>query len=277
MGPSLRRLQPARTALLVIDMQRDFLDPGGYAAQAGLDISRLRQAITPIRALLAAARHERVSIAHTREGHLPDLSDCPPIKLERSRAAGAPIGSEGPLGRLLLRGEYGRYRANNDLLHYALTVRVDPDRRFLSGRNSVRFRMLEDDTRIQLDLYDNLAVDRILHAGAPITYERVGNAVYVDFPRTLSKGETYEVEVHYSGTPLEKGRFGGIAFRKDPDGQHWINTACEGEGSSIWWPSKDQWRDEPEGMDLSVEIPSHLAIACHRSGAGRAASISHRR
>ena len=107
MGPSLRRLQPSRTALLVIDMQRDFLDPGGYAAQAGLDISRLRQAITPIRALLAAARHERVSVAHTREGHLPDLSDCPPAKLERSRAAGAPIGSQGPLGRLLLRGEHG--------------------------------------------------------------------------------------------------------------------------------------------------------------------------
>jgi len=107
MGPSQRRLEPARTALLVIDMQRDFLDPGGYAAQAGLDISRLREPITSIRALLVAARHERVNVVHTREGHLPDLSDCPPAKLERSRAAGAPIGSQGPLGRLLLRGEYG--------------------------------------------------------------------------------------------------------------------------------------------------------------------------
>jgi biuret amidohydrolase len=107
MGPRQRRLEPARTALLVIDMQRDFLDPGGYAAQAGLDISRLREPIASIRALLAAARHERVNVVHTREGHLPDLSDCPPAKLERSQAAGAPIGSQGPLGRLLLRGEYG--------------------------------------------------------------------------------------------------------------------------------------------------------------------------
>ena len=107
MGPSRRRLEPARTAPLVIDMQRDFLDPGGYAAKAGLDISRLREPITSIRALLAAARHERVNVVHTREGHLPDLSDCPPAKLERSSAAGAPIGSQGPLGRLLLRGEYG--------------------------------------------------------------------------------------------------------------------------------------------------------------------------
>ena len=107
MSPSRRRLEPARTALLVIDMQRDFLDSGGYAAKAGLDISRLREPITSIRALLAAARHERVNVVHTREGHLPDLSDCPPAKLERSSAAGAPIGSQGPLGRLLLRGEYG--------------------------------------------------------------------------------------------------------------------------------------------------------------------------
>ena len=62
----------------------------------------------------------------------------------------------------VLRGEYGRYRANNDLLHYDLDIRVDPDKKFLSGRNSVRFRMLKDDTRVQLDLYANLTVDRIL-------------------------------------------------------------------------------------------------------------------
>src|SRR5690606_27381656 len=131
-------------------------------------------------------------------------------------------------------------------------------RKYLSGHNTVRFRMLERDTRIQLDLYENLSIDRILHDGDPIAFEREGKAVYIDFPTALAAGRTYEVEVHYSGTPQEQGRFGGIAFRKDPDGGHWINTACEGEGSSIWWPSKDQWRDEPDGMDLSVEIPNHL-------------------
>jgi predicted dienelactone hydrolase len=191
---------------------------------------------------------------------------------ETTRAPQAPPPSTGrpPTRADLLRGEYGRYRANNDLLHYALNVRVDPDRKFLSGRNKVRFRMLKDDTRIQLDLYENLAVDRIVHGGAAIKYERQGNAVYVDFPRTLAKGGTYDVEVHYSGTPLEKGRFGGIAFRKDSDGNHWINTACEGEGSSIWWPSKDQWRDEPEGMDLSVEIPSPLVDVSNGRFLGKA-------
>lgn len=95
------------TALLVIDMQRDFLDPGGYAAGAGLDISALRQPIATIQALLSAARRAGMLIVHTREGHRPDLSDCPPSKLARSRVAGAEIGSQGPLGRLLIRGEHG--------------------------------------------------------------------------------------------------------------------------------------------------------------------------
>lgn len=103
----LEALDPARTALLVIDMQRDFLEPEGYAAQAGLDIAPLVAAIDPVGKVLAAARRVGLTIIHTREGHLPDLSDCPPYKLQRSRNAGAEIGSRGPLGRLLVRGEAG--------------------------------------------------------------------------------------------------------------------------------------------------------------------------
>ena len=96
-----------KTALIVIDMQRDFLDAGGYAANAGLDVSLLRQAIVPISTLLAAARQKKLLVIHTREGHRPDLTDCPPAKLARSRSAGAEIGSIGPLGRLLVMGEQG--------------------------------------------------------------------------------------------------------------------------------------------------------------------------
>ena len=100
-------MDPYRTALIVIDMQRDFLDPGGYAAAAGLDVSALRRVIPTVRLLLDCARRLDILVIHTREGHRPDLSDCPPAKLERSRNAGAEIGSTGPLGRLLIRGEYG--------------------------------------------------------------------------------------------------------------------------------------------------------------------------
>ena len=95
------------TALIIIDMQRDFLDPRGYAGKAGLDVSRLRQIIPCVSRLLACARNLEMLVIHTREGHSPDLRDCPPAKLERSRIAGAEIGSVGPLGRLLIRGQAG--------------------------------------------------------------------------------------------------------------------------------------------------------------------------
>lgn len=98
---------PATTALVVIDMQRDFCEAGGYAAQAGLDVQRLAAPIAVIGRLLEAARRAGVMVVHTREGHVADLSDCPAEKMRRSVAAGAPIGSPGPLGRLLVRGEFG--------------------------------------------------------------------------------------------------------------------------------------------------------------------------
>lgn len=96
-----------KTALIIIDMQRDFLDPQGYAATAGLQVVNLRKVIAPVQRLLKYARALDVLVIHTREGHLADLSDCPAAKLERSRMAGAEIGSYGPMGRLLIRGEPG--------------------------------------------------------------------------------------------------------------------------------------------------------------------------
>jgi nicotinamidase-related amidase len=94
-------------ALLVIDMQRDFLDPRGYVAQSGVDVSILRRTIPNVRRLLAAARSANVRVVHTREGHRPDLSDLPAFKRRRAAGSGAAIGSIGPLGRLLVRGEPG--------------------------------------------------------------------------------------------------------------------------------------------------------------------------
>ena len=127
----------------------------------------------------------------------------------------------------VLRGAYGPYRANNDLLSYDLTVRVDPEKKFINGRNTIRFKMLKDDSRIQLDLFANLKVDKILLGSTELKYEREFNAVFVDFPQTLQKGRVYSIDFYYSGNPTETGRFGGIAFRKDPAGRPWVNTACQ--------------------------------------------------
>jgi aminopeptidase N len=191
------------------------------------------------------------------------LLSGPGVPAQTTPAAQKPAGPSAPALRPptradILRGAYGRYRANNDLLSYYLDIRVDPDRKFISGRSTVRFRMLNDDTRIQLDLYAHLKVEKITLGNVPLKYVREINAVFIDFPEPLRKGREYSIEFHYSGTPQERGRFGGIAFRKDPEGKHWIYTACEGDGSSVWWPSKDQWRDEPENMRISVAIPNDL-------------------
>ncbi|WP_353224981.1 cysteine hydrolase family protein [Salinisphaera hydrothermalis] len=94
-------------ALLVIDMQRDFCEAGGYAAACGLDIALLRQPIEPIARLIAAARERGIAVIYTREGHRPDLADCHPAKRARSAACGAGIGARGALGRFLVRGEPG--------------------------------------------------------------------------------------------------------------------------------------------------------------------------
>lgn len=99
--------RPDRTALIIIDMQRDFCAPGGYADTAGLDIENLRKPIPQIQQLLSAARAQAMLVIHTREGHRSDLLDCTPTKKARSARAAATIGSAGPMGRLLIRGEYG--------------------------------------------------------------------------------------------------------------------------------------------------------------------------
>jgi aminopeptidase N len=158
----------------------------------------------------------------------------------------------------ILRGAYSPHRANNDLLSYALDIRVDPEKKFISGKNTIRFRMLKDDTRIQLDLFANLRVDKILQGATALQYSRELGTVFVDFPATLKKGSVQSIDFYYSGSPQETGRFGGISFRKDPAGRHWINTACQGIGASVWWPNKDQQRDEVENMRLRVAIPSAL-------------------
>jgi len=104
--PSPIELDLQATALVIIDMQRDFLEPGGFGETLGNDVSQLARAVQPCADVLKLARAAGILVVHTREGHLPDLSDAPPAKISR----GAPsmrIGDSGPMGRILIRGEAG--------------------------------------------------------------------------------------------------------------------------------------------------------------------------
>ena len=104
--PYAFELDPGKCALLIIDMQRDFLEPGGFGEALGNDVSQVRRAIEPNRRLLAAWRAAGLLVMHTREGHRPDLSDLPPAKKVRGHGA-ITIGDKGPMGRILVRGEPG--------------------------------------------------------------------------------------------------------------------------------------------------------------------------
>lgn len=169
----------------------------------------------------------------------------------------------------LLRGGYGPYRANNHVLFYHLTLKVDPASQTIAGANVVRFRMLKDGSKMQLELTPVLSIDRVLFEGKPVRWNRAVSTAgasgvsnlrtfYVEFPRELKAGGVYEVTVAYHGHPVKQGRFGGFNFDEDKEGKPWITTACEGQGASVWWPNKDQWRDRPEGMEIDVAVPDGL-------------------
>jgi biuret amidohydrolase len=110
---------PATTALVIIDMQRDFVLPGGFGEALGNDTSLLLSAVEPTQRVLEKARETGMFVIHTREGHRPDLSDCPPAKL--TRGGKTFIGTEGPMGRILVRGETG-----HDIVHQLYPIEGEP-------------------------------------------------------------------------------------------------------------------------------------------------------
>jgi aminopeptidase N len=191
------------------------------------------------------------------------------LPAQTSQPAAAKTELASPTQADILRGTYGPYRANNDLLFYHLDIRVDPDKKSISGKNTIRFKMLQDGTRIQLELHPTLQIDKILLGSKALKYERDGGTVFVDFPKTLHTGRTYSIDFFYSGNPVETGRFGCFTFKKDPAGHPWINTACEEVGASVWWPNKDQWRDEVQNMDISVAVPNGLMDVSNGRFAGK--------
>ncbi len=160
-----------------------------------------------------------------------------------------------------LRGQLTPLRTCYDIQYYHLDVRIDPDNRYISGSNLFLFTANDTFSRLQFDLFDNLLVEKVVYKGQELPFEREYNAVFIDFPQAIHKGQRDSFTVYYSGHPVQAKRApwdGGFDFKKDSNGKHWIATACQGLGASVWWPNKDHLSDEVDSMLISIRVPTGL-------------------
>ncbi len=160
-----------------------------------------------------------------------------------------------------LRGTLSPLRACYDINYYHLDVRFDIDNKLISGSNLFKFTATQDFTKLQFDLFANLTVDKVIYKGKGLIYKRDGNAVFVTFPKKISKGSKEEFTVYYSGHPTVAKNApwdGGISYAKDTLGKPWVATSCEGLGASAWWPNKDHLSDEVDSMMISISVPTGL-------------------
>jgi aminopeptidase N len=147
-----------------------------------------------------------------------------------------------------------------DINYYHLDVKLDIDKKYISGSSQFKFTATRNFTKLQFDLFANLKVERVVYKGKSLTFTRAFNAVFVNFP-PIKKGNKDSFTVFYSGNPTVAKRApwdGGVVFDKDATGKPFVATACQGVGASIWWPNKDHQDDEVDSMLISVSVPKGL-------------------
>ena len=159
-----------------------------------------------------------------------------------------------------LRGSL-RPERNYDVQKYHLNVRVEPDKRFISGYNTISFKADEDLPVMQVDLFQNMKVDSILYKGEKMKFNRRYDAVFVDLQPKVTKNSIDSIQFFYSGNPKVAKNApwdGGFVFDKDKEGNHFIAVAVQGTGASLWYPNKDHQSDEPEEVLIQVAVPHEL-------------------
>lgn len=164
-----------------------------------------------------------------------------------------------------LRGMLRPERSCYDVTFYDLSVKVDVDKHYLSGYVDIFYKAKSDFNRLQIDLFANMQLDRILFQNKELKFQRVENAVFVDFPKQKS-GTQGNFRVYYQGAPAEAQNppwDGGFVWAKDDKGNPWVGVACEGDGASLWWPCKDHLSDEPDSMSIRVEVPNGLTCVAN--------------
>ncbi|SHF86924.1 Peptidase family M1 [Salegentibacter echinorum] len=159
-----------------------------------------------------------------------------------------------------LRGSLRPERAF-DVQKYHLKLKVEPEKQFISGSNSISFIAEENLKTIQIDLFENMKVDSILQQGKKLDYNRKHNAVFIDLKEKIETDEKGEIQFYYSGNPIVAKNApwdGGFVWDKDKNGDPWVGVAVQGTGASLWYPNKDHQSDEPEEVQLDIAVPNGL-------------------
>ena len=160
-----------------------------------------------------------------------------------------------------LRGAITPERAWWDLTYYHLDIKVDPEQKTISGKNTVQYRVLQPNKIMQIDLQPPMKIDKVIQNGKELKVTSEGNAHFIQLSENQKKGSVKSLDVHYSGKPREAVRApwdGGISWKKDKNGNHFIASSCQGLGASVWWPNKDHMYDEVDSMKISVNVPKGL-------------------
>ena len=161
-----------------------------------------------------------------------------------------------------LRGSITKERAWWNLQKYDLTVSVNPTTKSIKGTNVVHYKVLEENTVMQIDLQNPMNIDQVMQDGQVLSVKRDGNAHWVTLKKKQVVGSENKVTIEFSGNPTVAKNApwdGGFSWSKDSSGKDFIATSCQGIGASLWWPCKDHMYDEPEnGMTINVNVPGDL-------------------
>jgi len=160
-----------------------------------------------------------------------------------------------------LRGSITPEREWWDLSYYHLDIKVEPETKTISGKNTIQYKVLQPYQVMQIDLQPPLELTKVTQNGEQLDIKHDGNAHFVTLKNTQKIGEVNSVVAYYEGQPREAVRApwdGGISWKKDKNGNHFIASSCQGLGASVWWPNKDHMYDEVDSMLISVNVPEKL-------------------
>ena len=160
-----------------------------------------------------------------------------------------------------LRGSITPERAWWDLTYYHLDIKVNPDNKFISGKNTIQYKVLESNSVMQIDLQPPLKITKIVQNGEELDVKHDGNAHFITLQNYQNIDDINSIDVYYEGNPKEAVRApwdGGFSWKKDQNGNDFVATSCQGLGASVWWPNKDHMYDEVDSMLISVNVPSKL-------------------